>query len=218
MEKEGKEDRFHFNDYFEGEYFHWDSQTTQHINSPKIQSVVRGELETHIFVRTVQKIKGKTQPFVYCGRVQYVEHDVKTEKPVHVIFQNIDYDDYTDNEELIGIYLWKPEKAGMTSGVKITKKSVVSEQRKRNYKKPTKTERKGLVTSRVGQGYFRNQLIDKFNNKVYRSIFNIRKVLATISKGGGAVSSALEEFDKVVGVSSNGSIGHSPASTTKPGP
>jgi hypothetical protein len=27
--KEGKEDRFHFNDYFDGDLFHWDSQTTQ---------------------------------------------------------------------------------------------------------------------------------------------------------------------------------------------
>ena len=30
--KAGKEDRFYFNDYFEEDYFHWDSQTTQHIN------------------------------------------------------------------------------------------------------------------------------------------------------------------------------------------
>lgn len=35
--KGNKPKRFHFNDYFEGDYFHWDSQTTQHINSPKIQ-------------------------------------------------------------------------------------------------------------------------------------------------------------------------------------
>ena len=31
LEKQGKEERFHF------AYFHWDSQTTQHINTPKIQ-------------------------------------------------------------------------------------------------------------------------------------------------------------------------------------
>jgi hypothetical protein len=34
LEKKGKEDRFHFDDFFEEDYFHWDSQTTQHINSP----------------------------------------------------------------------------------------------------------------------------------------------------------------------------------------
>ena len=69
LEKAGKEERFHFNDYFEGEFFHWDSQTTQHINSPKIQAVVNGDIETHLFVRVVQKIKGKTQPFLYAGRL-----------------------------------------------------------------------------------------------------------------------------------------------------
>ena len=30
LEKQGKEERFHFEDYFQGDYFHWDSQTTQH--------------------------------------------------------------------------------------------------------------------------------------------------------------------------------------------
>jgi hypothetical protein len=165
LEKEGKEERFHFNDYFEEEYFHWDSQTTQHISSPKIQSVMSGELETHLFVRIFQKVKGQTQPFLYCGRLQYIEHDANTSKPVHILFQNIDYDDFTENDELIEIYLWKPEKAGMTSGTKITKKGVVSEKRRNNYTKPTTTERTGLVTSRVGQGYFRNQLIDKYDNK-----------------------------------------------------
>ena len=31
LEKQDKELRFRFNDFFEGEYFHWDSQTTQHL-------------------------------------------------------------------------------------------------------------------------------------------------------------------------------------------
>ena len=93
LEKEGKEDRFHFKDYFEGDYYHWDSQTTQHINSPKIRSLVNGDLDIYLFVRINQKVKGQTQPFVYCGRVTYLEHDPDTEKPVHIIFQNIDYDD-----------------------------------------------------------------------------------------------------------------------------
>ena len=44
LEKAGKETRFHFDDFFEEDYFHWDSQTTQHIQSPKIQAIVSGEL------------------------------------------------------------------------------------------------------------------------------------------------------------------------------
>ncbi len=177
LEKEGKEERFHFNDYFEGEYFHWDSQTTQHIDSPKIQSVISGDLETHLFVRTVQKLKNKTQPFIYCGRLQYDAHDGNTSKPVHIVFQNTDYDDFTENEDLVDIYLWKPEKVGMTSGAKINKKGVVSAKRKSNYTKPSTTERKGLVTSRVGQGYFRNQLIEKYNYKCAVTQSEIHNIL-----------------------------------------
>ena len=44
LEKKGKEDRFHFDDFFEGDFFHWDSQTTQHINSPKIQEIVTKQI------------------------------------------------------------------------------------------------------------------------------------------------------------------------------
>ena len=57
LEKKGKETRFHFNDFFEGNYFHWDSQTTQHIDTPKIQEIVKGDLIPHLFVRISQKIK-----------------------------------------------------------------------------------------------------------------------------------------------------------------
>jgi len=45
------------------------------------------------------------------GRLQYDGHDVNTSKPVHIVFQNTDYDDFTENEELVDIYLWKPEEA-----------------------------------------------------------------------------------------------------------
>ncbi|HIF76095.1 MAG TPA: DUF3427 domain-containing protein [Gammaproteobacteria bacterium] len=200
LEKEGKEDRFHFNDFYEGEFFHWDSQTTQHIDSPKIQSVVNGVLETFLFVRITQKIKGQTQPFIYCGRVNYSEHDASTAKPVHIVFQNIDYDDYTENEDLTDIYLWKPEKAGMTSRPTILKKGMVSSQRKANYTKPTTTERKGLVTSRVGQGYFRNQLIEKFDAKCAVTKTSIRNILIASHIVPWSEATEEERLDKNNGI------------------
>ena len=43
LEKKDKEQRFHFDDFFEEDYFHWDSQTTQHINTPKIQDIIKGQ-------------------------------------------------------------------------------------------------------------------------------------------------------------------------------
>ena len=87
LEKVGKETRFHFDDFFEEDYFHWDSQTTQHIQSPKIQAIVSGELTPYLFVRIKQKEKSKTLPFVYCGRLVFDTHEPNTSKPAHIIFK-----------------------------------------------------------------------------------------------------------------------------------
>ncbi|PWD98781.1 HNH endonuclease [Marinilabilia rubra] len=162
LKKQGKEDRLHYNDFFEGEFFHWDSQTTQHINSPKIQEIVNGERTVHLFTRIEEKIKGKTQPYVYCGRLQYEQYEEGTSNPVHIVFRSLDYEDNTLNEDLREIYLWKPNKVGKSTQSRIDKSKVVSEERKRNYSKPDETARKGLITSRVGQGYYRQQIIEKW--------------------------------------------------------
>ena len=61
-------------------------------------------------IRITPKIKNITQPFVYCGRLKYFEYEEGTSKPVHIVFQNIDFQDDTDNEELLEIYSWKPKK------------------------------------------------------------------------------------------------------------
>ena len=177
LEKKGKESRFHFDDFFEGDFFHWDSQTTQHIESPKIQEIVNGNLIPHLFVRISPKIKNVTQPFIYCGRLTYLSYEEGTSKPVHMIYQNIDYDDYTENEDLIDIYLWKPSSIGKTTRSKISNQGVVSKKRKKNYKKPDTTERKGLVTSRVGQGYYRQQIIEKWGGKCPITGIDIKSIL-----------------------------------------
>lgn len=163
LEKKGKEDRFHFDDFFEEDFFHWDSQTTQHINTPKIKEIVQGSRIPHLFVRLFPKVKSTTQPFIYCGRLKYIRYEEGTSKPVHIIFQNIDYQDNTNNKKLIDIYTWKPRKIGKNSKTNISMEGVISPERIKNYIKPNKTERKGLVTSRVGQGYYRHKLLEKWN-------------------------------------------------------
>ena len=111
------------------------------------------------------KIKSKTQPFIYCGRLKYFDHDPETSKPVHMVFQAIDYDGGTENEDLINLYSWDPKKIGGSSSIsqKLTKK--ISSSKKKQYSKPNKTERKGLVTSRVGQGYYRQELLKRWDGK-----------------------------------------------------
>ena len=177
LEKKGKEERFHFDDFFQEDYFHLDSQTTQHINSPKIQEIVLGKRTPHLFVRIAPKVKSQTQKFVYCGRLVYLLHEEGTSKPVHIVFQNIDFDDFTENEDLKDIYKWKPERIGKTTKSKINKTGVISQNRKRVYRKPNETETKGLVISRVGQGYYRQQILDKWNYTCPVSKSNIKQIL-----------------------------------------
>ena len=175
LDKLGKKQSLHYNDYFEEDYFHWDSQNKQHINTPGIQKIVTGQTTTFLFIRIHDKNKGKTNPFLFCGRLIYDTHDKNSSNPVHVVFQNIDYDDNTDIEDLIDIYLWRPNKHGKKSSTKINKVGIISKRRK--HKKPNVTERSGLVTSRVGQGYYRQQILDKWNGTCPVSGCTIKKIL-----------------------------------------
>ena len=141
LEKNDKEEKFHFDDYFEESFFHWDSQTTQHINTPKIQDLIHSRLVPHLFVRIKQKHKSKTLPFIYCGRLRYYTHDDNTSKPVHIVFENIDFDGFTENKELLEIYMWDPSKIGKGSKSEIFRKGTITEKRKISYNKPNRTER-----------------------------------------------------------------------------
>jgi hypothetical protein len=200
LEKKGKEERFHFDDYFEGDFFNWDSQTTQHINSPRIQEIVLGQRTPHLFVRVQPKFKNTTQPFVYCGRLVYSEHIEGTSRPVHMIFQNIDYDDFTQNEDLLAIYNWRPATIGGATKFDNLKKGVVSERRKANYKKPNQTQRSGLVTSRVGQGYYRQNIVQKWNGQCPVSKIDILEILIASHIVGWAESNNDERLDEENGI------------------
>jgi hypothetical protein len=113
LDKSDKEERFKFNDYFDGPLFHWDSQPKQHINVPSIKDIVKGVKTPILFVRTHSRIKGVTQPFVFCGRLEYESHDEDTKNPVHIVFNVADYID-EPGPELASVYYWtkgvKPEK------------------------------------------------------------------------------------------------------------
>ena len=177
LDKFGKQQSLHYNDYFEEDYFHWDSQNKQHINTPGIQKIVTGVTTTFLFIRIHDKTKNVTNPFIFSGRLIYDSHDINSSNPVHIVFQNIDYDDNTTVGDLIDIYLWKPYKFGKKSTTKINKVGIVSKIRKQKFKKPNVTERSGLITSRVGQGYYRQQILDKWNGTCPVTGCTIKKIL-----------------------------------------
>ncbi len=132
--------------------------------SPKIQEIVKEEKTPYLFVRIKPKIKSKTQPFVYCGRLRFLNSDKTTSKPVHLTFSSLDYSANTDKINLLDIYSWLPKQKGLKS--KYTPKENFNKNSGKRGKlnKPNETERKGLVTSRVGQGYYRQEILRKWNN------------------------------------------------------
>ena len=99
--------KLQYNDFFEGNLFHWDSQTIQTINTPRIQKIVNGEVDVLLFTRVHEKTKSKSNPFIYCGALSYKTHDETTSKPVHIVFNCLDYQD-EPNSQLAKVYDWTP--------------------------------------------------------------------------------------------------------------
>lgn len=177
LDKKQKEKQHHYNDYFDGDYFEWDSQNQQNFDSPRIQAMFKSEVDVHLMARVVGKKKGKTQPFIYCGELEYYSYEKSSKNPVHITFKCIDFKYEHSNEELNELYNWKPGDAGRLTTFKNDYKKTITEKRRRTYKEPETTERKGLVTSRVGQGYYREQVLEKWNYKCAVTECNIPKIL-----------------------------------------
>jgi hypothetical protein len=169
LEKGDKNKKFHFNDFFAKDFFHWDSQPTQHLETPTIKKIMTGKLLPHLFVRIEQMVQNTRQPFVYCGRLDPPKHKEGTSLPVHLVFKNIDYSRLTADKDLLAIYDW--------GATEIKKELEDSEKRKPTYTKPNKTERKGLITTRVGQGYYRQEIVKKWHGTCPITKCNITEIL-----------------------------------------
>jgi len=107
LDKVNKPETYSYRDYFDGQMFHWDSQNRQNASSPLIKSIVAKRVDVLLFCRVVDKIRGATQAFVYCGLVEYYTHDANTHNPVHVVFQAIEFQS-SPTPLLSNIYSWRP--------------------------------------------------------------------------------------------------------------
>jgi len=83
------------------------------------------------------------------------------------------------------------------SGVSLVGKTLVTP---KLYKKPTITERTGLVTSRVGQGWYRRALLRKFNNQCAATGLDIPEVLIASHIVPWRSSTELERLDEENGI------------------
>ncbi len=96
-----------YNDYFEKEFFRWDSQNRQHPETTTIKKIINNECNILLFARIEEKIDGKTQPFVFCGQLKFLAYDKKTSKPVHIIYRSLNYNPHLDRN-LYDLYKWQP--------------------------------------------------------------------------------------------------------------
>ncbi len=168
--------KLQYNDFFESDLFHWDSQTTQTINTPRIQKIVKGEVQILLFARVHEKTKSKTNPFIYCGRLSYKSHNPDTSKPVHIIFTCLDYAD-EPNAQLAKIYDWIPAR---------------DQPRTANYQAVTPRVKAVNKSASGGQGYSRDQAA-----KVATELHAMRAAIDFYEKLGYEVvdTSSNESFD-----------------------
>jgi hypothetical protein len=111
-----------YDDYFEDDLFHWDSKSIQTIESKDIKRIVNAEVPVNLFARVRAGIKQETNPYIYCGEVEYLDHDPQTSKPVHLIYLAKDYQD-NPNPELKEIYDWRPGHGKVTTVKPISSKT-----------------------------------------------------------------------------------------------
>lgn len=177
LHKNTKELQLHYNDYFVEDYFEWDSQNSQDFENKRIQNIYKREVDVHLMARVSSKLKGKTQSFIYCGELEYYSHIESSSKPVHITFSSLDYQFENQNDNLKELYRWKPNNENRITSSIVNRKRAISPRRKATYKKPDFTERKGLVSSRVGQGYYREQILEKWNYKCAVTNANVPSIL-----------------------------------------
>jgi hypothetical protein len=177
LNKKGRKEHLQFNDYFEDFLFHWDSQPKQSIKVPTIKSITSGKSKVYLFVRVEDKTNNKTNPYLYCGSLSYLDYDSTTSKPVHLIFQS-DYFNYESaSKGLREIYDWKPD-ANLTRKINKEVSNRIKEAKKaRTFSKPNETSKYRFVNTRLGQDWYRSKLLEIWGNKCAVTGFSNPKIL-----------------------------------------
>lgn len=93
LDKEKADPAVAYNDYFEGGLFFWESQHQNTLRSKWIKKWLDAEVTPLLFIRLVARRQGRTQPFVYAGRLMSPVADETSERPVKLVCEPIDISD-----------------------------------------------------------------------------------------------------------------------------
>jgi predicted restriction endonuclease len=132
---------------------------------------------------------------VYCRKLEYLEHDKNTIKPVHIAYQSLDYDETAENQQLREIYNWKPGTINKTTSNNTYLVTNPLSKQRGEQKKPNYKERSGLVTSRVGQWWYRQEILKKWGNKCALTDCRVIEVLISSHIKGWSESKEDERLD-----------------------
>lgn len=200
LNKEGRKEHLQFNDYFEDDLFHWDSQPKQSINVPKIKAIIEGLSPVYLFVRVNAKTKSATNPYHYCGSLSYLDYDSSTTKPVHLIFQSDEFDYDVANVELKKIYDWSPAiNKTRTVNPEILKKAFEAK-KQRSISKPRETSKFRFQNTRVGQDWYRVQLLKVWEHKCAVTSFSNPKILVASHIKPWSICNEKEKLDENNGI------------------
>lgn len=139
LDKTNREASIKYNDFFTngGQTFVWQCRSDYTQNAPTIQRIIN--LDTVLlFARVKDKVKGKTQPFIYAGEISAVDYE--NNKPVDFRF-NVDDYQASPNEDLALLYQWTPTTERMPRPIET-----------RNAVKPSQEEKLTKKRERSGQG------------------------------------------------------------------
>lgn len=177
LNKKGRKEHLQFNDYFEDFLFHWDSQPKQSIKVPTIKSITSGKSKVYLFVRVEDKTNNKTNPYLYCGSLSYLDYDSSTTKPVHLIFQSDNYNYESAPIYLRRIYDWKPVETLTRKVSKEVKYRIDEAKKERKISKPNETSKYRFVNTRLGQDWYRAKLLEIWENKCAVTGFSSPQIL-----------------------------------------
>jgi hypothetical protein len=96
-----------YEDRFDGSIFLWQSQNKQTQASRQIRRISSGDISVCLFARVKQKRKGRTVPFVYCGRL--ASPAMEGNSPVTALFESADFAT-SPSADLKEVYEWRPER------------------------------------------------------------------------------------------------------------
>lgn len=93
-------------DYFDGFMFWWQSQNKQSRSTGLIVRMAEGLIPIYLFCRVRPKERGRSQPFVFCGRLSAPV--MEGDEPVDCLFDVLDYVDGATGP-LADVYAWRPD-------------------------------------------------------------------------------------------------------------